>query len=147
MFVSIKKHMAFSSVDTIIDFLEPVKPTVFYNNDGFNNKQLGSYIDIYTNNFPDVASADLVIIGCSETRGAGAHKEDRSGINAIRAHFYNLYNWHTDIKIVDIGNIKAGALLEDTYSALQQVLSELFTLRKKAVILGGSHDIMLAQYN
>ena len=140
--------MAFSSLDTIIDFLEPVKPALFYNNDdGFNNKQLGNYIDIYTNSFPDVASADLVIIGCSETRGAGAHKEDSRGVNTIRAHFYNLYHWHTDIKIADIGNIKAGALLEDTYSALQQVLSELFSLGKKAVILGGSHDIMLAQYN
>jgi len=148
MFVSIKKYMAFSSLDTIIDFLEPVKSSLFHNNDdGFNSKQLGRYIDIYTDNFPDVTGADLVIIGCSETRGAGMHKKDNSGVNAIRAHFYNLYHWHTDVKVADIGNVKTGALLEDTCSALQQVLSELFLLGKKAVILGGSHDIMLAQYN
>ena len=147
MFVSIKNFMAFSSVDTIIDFLEPVKSTVFYNNDdGFNKKQMGSYIDVYIKSFPDVFNADIVIIGCSETRGAGVHKEDSSGIDAIRTHFYNLYHWHTDVKIADIGNIKPGASLDDTYSALQQVLSELSALEKKVVILGGSHDIMLAQY-
>ena len=56
-------------------------------------------------------------------------------------HFYNLYHWHTDVKIADIGNIKPGASLEDTYSALQQVLSELSALNKKVVIIGGSHDI------
>lgn len=139
--------MAFSSVDTIIDFLEPVKTAVFYNNDeGFNIKQLGNYIDVYTNNFPDVAAADLIIIGCSEARGAGVLKQDNSGIDAVRSHFYSLYHWHTDVKIADVGNIKAGASLEDTYSALQQVLSELFEMNKKVLIIGGSHDIMFVQY-
>ncbi len=140
--------MAFSSVDTIIDFLEPVINFDAFNNDaGYNNKQLGSYIDVYTNNFPDVAAADLIIVGCSEARGAGVNKNDNGGVDAIRAHFYNLYHWHTDVKIADIGNIKAGATLEDTYSALQQVLGELSALEKKIVVLGGSHDIMTAQYN
>ena len=125
MFVSIKKYMAFSSLDTIIDFLEPVKSSLFHNNDdGFNSKQLGRYIDIYTDNFPDVTGADLVIIGCSETRGAGMHKKDNSGVNAIRAHFYNLYHWHTDVKVADIGNVKTGALLEDSQFACPQQLNQ-----------------------
>ncbi len=140
--------MAFSSLDTIIDFLEPISSSVFFNNDeGFNAKQSGSYIDVYTNNFPDVAAADVIIVGCAETRGAGVAQPDNSGINRVRMHFYNLYHWHTDVKIADIGNIKTGASLQDTYSALQQVLGELSALEKKVVILGGSHDIMLAQYN
>lgn len=139
--------MAFSSVDTIVDFLEPVTNFHLFNNDeGFNHRQLGNSIDVYTNNFPDVSLADIVIVGCCEARGAGVHKADNDGINAIRAHFYNLYHWHADVKIADIGNIKTGASLEDTYSALQQVLSELSSLEKKVVILGGSHDVMAAQY-
>ncbi len=139
--------MAFSSVDTIIDFLEPVLPSVLFNRDeGFTPKQLGRHIDVYANNFPDVDAADLIIIGCGEARGAGVIKPDNSGIDTIRTHFYNLYHWHADVKIADIGNIKPGARLEDTYSALQQVLSELSALEKKVVIIGGSHDIMTAQY-
>ncbi len=139
--------MAFSSVDTIIDYLEPLNLSVLNNDESYNPKQLGSAVDVYSNSFPDVAAADLIIIGCSEARGAGASKKDDDGINAVRIHFYNLYYWHTDIKIADIGNIKSGAVLEDTYAALQQVLSELSALNKKVVIIGGSHDIMLAQYN
>ncbi|MEP6682704.1 MAG: arginase family protein, partial [Parafilimonas sp.] len=141
-------YMAFSSVDTIIDFLEPVSASIFLNNDeNFNAKQLGKHIDVYAQNFPDVASADLIMIGCGEARGAGVLKADNSGIDAVRKHFYNLYHWHADVKIADIGNIKSGASLDDTHSALLQVLSELSALNKKVVIIGGSHDIMMAQYN
>ncbi len=139
--------MAFSSLNTIIDFLEPVNIGVTSNDEGYNPKQLGSNIDIYTDNFPDVEAADLIIVGCSEARGAGVPKRDDDGINAVRTHFYNLYHWHADVTVADIGNIKSGAALEDTYSALQQVLSECSALGKKVVILGGTHDFMLAQYN
>jgi formiminoglutamase len=140
--------MAFSSLDTIIDFLEPVPSTILNRNDeGFNTKQLGNYIDVYSENFPEIDTADLIIIGCPEARGASFIKADTAGIDAVRAHLYQLYHWHADVKIADIGNIKTGASLEDTYSALQQTLSELSALQKKVVILGGSHDLMMAQYN
>lgn len=139
--------MAFSAIDTIIDFLEPVNVSQLNNDEDYNAKQLGSAADIYTNAFPDVDAADLIIVGCSEARGAGVPKRDDDGINAVRAHFYNLYHWHAEVKIADIGNVKSGASLEDTYAALQQILSELSALNKKVVVIGGSHDIMMAQYN
>lgn len=139
--------MAFYPVETIIDFLEPVSSFhFFYEGESFTHRQLGNFVDVYTENFPDVSAADLIIIGCGECRGAGISKNDENGINAVRKHFYNLYYWHTELKIADIGNVKPGATLEDTYSALQQVLTELSALEKKVVILGGTHDIMLAQY-
>ena len=141
-------YMAFSPVDTIIDFLEPVNISQAFNDgEDYNPKQLGNYIDVYAKDFPDVSSADVVIVGCKECRGAGVFNSDDSGINAVRKHFFQLYYWHTEIKIADIGNIKTGNSLEDTYSALQQVLSELAALQKKVLILGGSHDLMMAQYN
>ena len=58
--------MAFSPVDTIIDFLAPVAPLHAFNYDeAYNQKQLGNYIDVYTINFPDVSVADLIIVGCA----------------------------------------------------------------------------------
>ncbi len=139
--------MTFSSIDTIIDFLEPVKETHLYSNDEhFTQKQLGNHIDVYTKNFPDVQASDLIIVGCNECRGAGVLKSDNAGIDAVRKHFYQLYYWHSEVKIADIGNIKHGKRLEDTYSALQQVLSELQAMQKKVVIIGGTHDLMLTQY-
>ena len=139
--------MAFSSIDTIIDFLEPVNDMHLHaDGENFTQKQLGNYVDVYTKNFPDVNAADLIIIGCNECRGAGVIKTSNAGIDAVRKHFYQLYYWHTEVKIADIGNIKRGIRLEDTCSALQQVLSELLALQKKVVIIGGTHDLMLTQY-
>lgn len=140
--------MSFSPLDTIIDFLEPLNSIhVSHDDSGFSQQQIGSHIDFYKFSFPDVASADLIIIGCAESRGAGVTKFDNAGLNAVRRHFYQTYQWHTEVRIADIGNLKIGAKLEDTYSALQQVLSELNDLNKKVVILGGTHDLMMAQYN
>src|SRR6185369_9601725 len=46
----------------------------------------------------------------------------------------------------DVGNIKPGSTLADTYAALRSVLNELIGLGKTVIILGGSHDLTLAQY-
>ena len=51
-----------------------------------------------------------------------------------------------DITHADIGNIKTGATLNDSYAAVKTVLAELLRMKKTVVILGGSHDITLAQY-
>jgi len=58
-----------------------------------------------------------------------------------------LFYWHTDISIADIGNIKTGSLYTDSYAALKTVVQELINDRKTVIILGGSHDLTLAQYN
>ncbi|HJU46064.1 MAG TPA: arginase family protein [Chitinophagaceae bacterium] len=64
----------------------------------------------------------------------------------LQTQFYQLFYWHNDVKLVDLGNIKAGASLNDTYAALKTVIKELTEHGKTVVILGGSHDLTLAQY-
>ena len=49
-------------------------------------------------------------------------------------------------RLADVGNIKTGATLADTYAALRSVMNELIGLGKTVIILGGSHDLTLAQY-
>ncbi len=69
-----------------------------------------------------------------------------NGPDTIRRQFYQLYHWHADLQLVDVGNIKTGATLADTYAALRTVINELTGLGKTVIILGGSHDLTLAQY-
>jgi len=57
-----------------------------------------------------------------------------------------LYNGHPDVQIADIGNINSGASLNDTYAAAKAVIAEMIAAKKTVVILGGSHDLTLAQY-
>jgi arginase family enzyme len=57
-----------------------------------------------------------------------------------------LHYWHKDISLADIGNIKIGSSLSDSYSAIAIVLKELLQMNKTVILLGGSHDNTLGQY-
>lgn len=139
--------MAFNSLDTILDFLQPVNKFVISGDEEYINNQVGLNIDAYEENFPDISVADLVIVGCSDGRGGGGYKDDNDSVDTIRREFYNLFHWHKDVKLADAGNIRPGATLQDTYAALKTVVNELLSHCKRVVILGGSHDLTFAQYN
>lgn len=131
--------------DSIIDFLNPINIDEISNDIAYKEGQIGSAIKIHGEEFPDLDSVDVVLIGCAEQRGTALlHKSEAA--NAIRREFYDLYYWHHDIRLGDVGNLKIGKSLYDTYAALQLVLSELQEMGKTVIILGGSHDLTLAQY-
>jgi arginase family enzyme len=135
------------SLHTIIDFLNPINLSMINDDEAFKNTQLGKHVVVYENDFPDITNADIVLIGCDEFRGAGILKTTESSVNKVRHAFYNLYHWHSAVSIADIGNVKIGANLQDTYAAVKAIVSELIALQKRVVVIGGSHDIMLAQYS
>jgi len=130
----------------ISDFLEPISLSQLSQDQGYRDGQIGKLIDVYDETFPDVYNADLVLVGCEEERGIGPNLRESGGPDTIREQFYQLYYWHPDIKLADVGNIRAGATLNDTYAALKTVLREITAIGKTVVILGGSHDLTLAQY-
>ena len=139
--------MAFNSLDTILDFLDPINKFVISGDEEYINSQIGSNIDVYEESFPDLQKADIVIVGCSDSRGAGGYKDDNDSVNAVRKEFYNLFHWHKEVRLADAGNVKPGAGLQDTYAALRTVVGELSQHCRRVVILGGSHDLSFAQYN
>lgn len=135
-----------SDVLHITDFLDPVNRHYLSHDEGYGDGQIGSIISVFEDTIPDLSEADIVLVGCGEQRGDG------SGVyclaaDVVRAQFYNLYYWHKEVKIADVGNIKCGASLTDTYAALRTVITELIGIGKKVIILGGSHDLTLAQYD
>ncbi|MFY7652311.1 MAG: formimidoylglutamase [Chitinophagaceae bacterium] len=134
------------SFETISCFLEPINTFEISNDEGYKDTQLGKNMVIYEGEYPEVADADLIIVGCGEMRGNGIGRFSNAGINAVRHEFYSLYHWHKTITVADIGNIQCGATITDTYAALRAVISELLPLNKKVLIIGGSHDVTLAQY-
>lgn len=131
--------------DSIADFLEPINLSEISNDAGYKEGQIGSVIKVYEDEFPDLDNTDIVLLGCGEQRGSALLHESQAA-NAIRGEFYNLYYWHQDIKLADIGNVKIGKSSADTYAALKIVLHELMLAGKTAIVLGGSHDLMLSQY-
>jgi arginase family enzyme len=109
--------------------------------------QLGNHIQILTENDCDIDALDLIILGCGEFRGQDRRMAYSNGPDVIRRDLYRLHYWHPSIKIGDIGNIVEGATQNDTKAALRTVLSELHDAGKKVLLLGGSHDLTIQQYD
>jgi formiminoglutamase len=128
------------------DFLEPVVMATINGDNGYNDGQLAKHITVYENELPDITDADIILVGVNENRGAGIFTATTSAADIIRKELYQLHFWHKDVSITDMGNIKTGATITDSYAAVKTVLAELLRLNKTVVILGGSHDITLAQY-
>jgi len=135
------------SLTSIKDYLEPVNLDLLSKDEGYRDTQLGKHIKANEGEIPDISLADLVIIGAGESRGGGYALNGFEAANAIRSALYSLYYWHTQVNIVDIGNVKLGQSIQDSYAALRTVISELLLQNKKIVIIGGSHDLTLAQYH
>ena len=131
----------------LIDFLLPVSLSEISEDVGYTDGQLGKHVLMFESHIPDVSDVDVVIVGINEWRGGGKQTTDYAEINAIRKQLFRLHYWHTNIVIADLGNIKSGETLNDSYAAIKTVLAELIRLDKKVIIIGGSHDLTLAQHN
>lgn len=135
-----------SCMNDLQDFLQPINLYEVIEDEPLTDGHMGKHIDIYYDSFPDIDQADIVILGVPEYRGNGWRTEQDNGPDIIRKKFYRLHYWHTDVKLADLGNIRNGVELADTYAAFKTVLFELLREKKKVLILGGSHDLTLAQY-
>jgi formiminoglutamase len=127
------------------DFLEPINTASLNDDREYSNEQYGQHISVYEDELPQLTDVDIVIAGINESRGEGIISESEAA-ETIRKELYQLHYWHADIKIADIGNIKTGATLADSYAAIKAVVIELLKMNKTVVLLGGSHDNTLAQY-
>ena len=135
-----------SDILNIEDFLDPVNRAMLSHDEDYKDGQIGKIIDVYEEVLPELELADIVLVGCGDSRGAGINIHSTDSPDTIRAEFYQAFYWHTDIRIADVGNVKRGHSLNDTYAALKTVVSALTGLGKLVVILGGTHDLTLAQY-
>jgi formiminoglutamase len=125
----------------IYDFLVPVDMPFVSGDEDFKKGQIGASLLLEN----DMAEADLVIIGCNEYRGKG-ERNKLAAADRVRQQLYRLYHWHQDVKVADAGNVMSGNKLNDSYAALQSVLTDLIGSGKKVLVLGGSHDNTLAIY-
>ena len=129
------------------DFLNPVN-TFDELRKTHSRVRFGDLVTIYQEegDFPSLEGMDIAIVGVEEARAAINNKACDQAPNAVRKYLYELFPNHPNIKIVDIGNVKRGFELPDTYVALSAVLSELLHRKIIPVIIGGSHDLSYANY-
>ena len=133
---------------TLSDFFSPVAVSKFSPKDGFYASQLGNKIDAFTAIFPDLEEGkfDIALIGVLEDRGAINNQGCALAPDYIREKLYALNEGSYKSRIIDLGNIKAGAQISDTYIALKMVVNELIKKQIFPIILGGGQDLTYAQY-
>ena len=129
-------------------FLNSVKEEVIENCHLMHKKQLGNTITIFKNEeeFPNLEGFQVAILGVEEERYAVDNKGCKAGPDAIRHALYPLFNHWPELKIVDLGNVKSGLRVEDTYYALSEVFLTLLKYHIVPVILGGSQDLTYPIY-
>lgn len=135
---------------TLADFLSPIDlndlglPVEYY------NSQFGKSISKYVDTFPHWSDENdkphIAIFGVLEGRAAINNNGTQKAPDQVRRYLYELYQGDYSIKVVDLGNIKAGATLRDTYVAVKTVMEELIKNDIVPVLIGGGQDLTYAQY-
>ncbi len=96
--------------------------------------------------FPDLTGCHIAFIGCEEDRGSVRNDGCAKAPDIIREKYYQLKKAQHPYQVVDLGNIRLGESLKDTYAALSTIMIELIKDGILPVILGGSQDLTYAQY-
>ena len=83
----------------------------------------------------------IAILGIPEDRNSqnigSAQAPDK-----IREKLYALYKPFDNIRVIDLGNIRQGKTVKDTYFAVNEVVSDLLAAGIVPVILGGTQDLV-----
>jgi len=130
------------------EYLNPVDETLLAHAKMQPSQTLGQLIEIHTaqNGFPEVLNKKIAIIGVQESRASVGNFGSGSNLDEIRKELYKLYSGNWPVSVADLGNIKQGNTIEDTYFALQNLLSYLIKNKIIPIIIGGSQDLTYANY-
>ncbi len=134
------------------------------------NLDLENYIDfpsIDATEYADSHRSDMLIynIRCDEEKLKLLHEgnyriailgvpEDRNSNNTgsalapdeVRKKLYSLYIPSENLKVVDLGNLKKGKNVKDTYVALHEVYTYLQSRGTIPLLIGGTQDLSIAVF-
>ncbi|WP_274473929.1 formimidoylglutamase [Mangrovimonas aestuarii] len=130
------------------NFLSPVPDVVLAHNELLAPQTLGRKLKIHTsrNGMPELEGVQLAFVGVLENRNDVNYIGEEINLSEIRRTLYGLFpgNWNT--KIADLGDIKKGETVEDTFFALQSIITSLVKSQIIPIIIGGSQDLTYANY-
>ncbi len=129
-------------------YLDPIDLSGYEYSEKTQRKHLGDVVRAFnsSNNFPDLNGINIAVLGVLEDRNAASNEGCAKAPDQIRKFLYRLYEGNYTVKIADLGNIKMGNTVADTYFALSRVLKELIKKNIVPIVLGGSQDLTYANY-
>ena len=128
------------------DFLTPIDTDLLIEIKNLSSQHLASKVVFHTeHNFPDVTKVNIAIVGVLENRGGDATTNGLD-LSDIRKQLYSLFPGNWSQSIADLGDGLPGNFIEDTYFAVQKVVSRLIKNKIIPIIIGGSQDLTYALY-
>lgn len=132
----------------IYEFLTPIDKDSLLQGTELHPGQIGNYMFIYDGKEVDLSDFNIAILGVEEDRGSKGNPGTERAAHFVREEFYKLFlpPAEREFKVIDLGNIKKGETVRDTYFAMASVITELIVHKVIPVIIGGSHDLTYGQY-
>ena len=129
-------------------YLSPVDDLILSHMNLNSSLILGKRINIYSDvSAPlELDDVDIAIIGVNEYRNTHNSVGEDFSLNEVRKTLYNLFPGNWSLNISDLGDLRLGDTVFDTYLALQSIVSELLKNNIIPIIIGGSQDITYANY-
>jgi formiminoglutamase len=130
------------------EFILPVDRDLVIGDRAYQPNQLGSLVTFYEGQPLVLAEYDIAYIGVPDSRGSLRNIGNMDAPNAVRRELYELFRPKTDkpLSILDLGDLRPGATLKDTYFGLASVLLQLRMSNVIPIIIGGGHDLTYGQY-
>ncbi|MCW3104531.1 MAG: arginase family hydrolase, arginase/agmainase/formiminoglutamate hydrolase [Bacteroidetes bacterium] len=130
------------------EYFSPIDLSELSGNRSYSDTSYGKIINIYQQNgdFPDLSSVQLAIIGVEEDRRAVNNEGCGLAADYVRENLYRLFQGGYAAKIADLGNIRKGNTIEDSYFALTDVLSQLLKKNIIPIVVGGGQDLTYCNY-
>ena len=131
----------------IQDYLSPLPEELDQLRKSLPKPTVGGQVDWFSDfKQCDLGGYRVALIGVQEERHAVDNEGCSLGVNLVRECWYKLFKGTWDFPLLDLGNIRAGATVADTYFALKEVVSHLVGHGVIPIIIGGSQDLTFAQY-
>jgi arginase family enzyme len=113
-----------------------------------HHKRLGDIIRVHTREggFPELDGVHIAILGVREDRRSVDNEGCAFAPEQVRQQLYRLFPFQEALSVADLGDIRKGYSVEDTYFALASAVSQLIREGILPVIIGGSQDLTYANY-
>jgi len=140
--------LVLTEIEEILPFLERISREKIDAEFNYGKNQIGSFIHFVSEEKPLTKSeaTEIVLVGVCDGRGSWLNEGCANAPDIVRKYFFRLFANPTELLISDVGNIKMGHKVEDTWFVLSKVVTALVRNGKIPVIIGGGQELTFAIY-
>lgn len=96
--------------------------------------------------FPDLTNTQIALIGLTDASGVKDTRSLEDAANDIRHKLYSLKRGQSPYKIADLGNLRPGVDLQETYNRIRTLGEYLMGQQVLPIYIGGTHNLDYGQY-